>query len=245
MEVYPAGNGETMWAKQEGKKEQKVGRGVIRGRSESAVAGDHGNTGQAEPSSKKRKIGGHTKNPISILNMLCPDLVYKILPMEGPSHDPVFTASVELKGQMIQGTGKSKKQAKHSAAAAALRTFIQAPDAADSLGINETTVQDFTSDVSDTSFVSEASPAKQTRTSVDTSVAPSTPSETPQASRNPIMILNEFRKGLEYTLKHQSGEPHARTFTYQVTVDGQTFEGTGIFFLLLLLLIALAILEVI
>lgn len=60
----------------------------------------------------------------------------------------------QLKGQMIRGTGKSKKQAKHAAASAALRTFIQAPDAADSLGIKETTAQDFTTDVSDTSFVS-------------------------------------------------------------------------------------------
>lgn len=53
------------------------------------------------------------------------------------------------------------------------------------------------------------------------------------------MLLNELRQGVEYTLRQESGEPHAKTFTFQVTVDGQLFEGTGksfifIYFLLIL-----------
>lgn len=48
-----------------------------------------------------------------------------------------------------------------------------------------------------------------------------------QTSKNPIMLLNELRQGVEYTLRQESGEPHAKTFTFQVTVDGQLFEGTG------------------
>lgn len=48
-----------------------------------------------------------------------------------------------------------------------------------------------------------------------------------QTSKNPIMLLNELRQGVEYQLKQESGEPHAKTFTFQVTVDGQVFEGTG------------------
>lgn len=41
------------------------------------------------------------------------------------------------------------------------------------------------------------------------------------------MLLNELRQGVDYTLRQESGEPHAKTFTFQVTVDGQLFEGTG------------------
>lgn len=56
--------------------------------------------------------------------------------------------------------------------------------------------------------------------------APS-PSGPSQTSKNPIMLLNELRQGVEYSLKQECGEPHAKTFTFQVTVDSQIFEGTG------------------
>ena len=46
-------------------------------------------------------------------------------------------------------------------------------------------------------------------------------------AKNPIMLLNELRQGVEYKMLHESGDPHAKTFKFSVTVDGQTFEGTG------------------
>ncbi|XP_042858239.1 double-stranded RNA-specific editase Adar-like isoform X3 [Penaeus japonicus] len=189
-----------------------------------------------EPASKRRKTGPpQPKNPISTLNELRPGLVYKTLTVEGPSHAPVFTVSVELNGQIFQGTGRSKKQAKHSAAEATLRSFLQfrnASDAAQALGLNSSGVQDFTSDVSE-----ETIPAAAGSRTVPVAEASSpTPASTPtasaspgpsQTSKNPIMLLNELRQGVEYQLKQESGEPHAKTFTFQVTVDGQVFEGTG------------------
>lgn len=115
-----------------------------------------------EPASKRRKTGPpQPKNPISTLNELRPGLVYKTLTVEGPSHAPVFTVTVELNGQIFQGTGRSKKQAKHSAAEATLRSFLQfrnASDAAQALGLNSSGVQDFTSDVSEVSFGSSSTP---------------------------------------------------------------------------------------
>ncbi|KAG0713687.1 Double-stranded RNA-specific editase 1 [Chionoecetes opilio] len=166
-------------------------------------------------------------------------------------YDPKFTvkaikhpAYIMLNGQVFQGNGRSKKQAKHSAAEATLRSFLQfrnASDAAEALGTNTTSPQDFTSDVSEAGFgvgssTGDTPPSNlATATSVDSSnkVASTTPPQAPpiptgpsQTSKNPIMLLNELRQGVEYTLRQESGEPHAKTFTFQVTVDGQIFEGT-------------------
>ncbi|MPC87934.1 Double-stranded RNA-specific editase 1 [Portunus trituberculatus] len=105
---------------------------------------------------KRRKTGPpQPKNPISTLNELRPGLVYKTMAMDGPSHAPVFTVTVELNGQVYEGTGRSKKLAKHAAAEATLRSFLQfrnASDAAEALGTNITSPQDFTSDVSEAGF---------------------------------------------------------------------------------------------
>lgn len=50
-----------------------------------------------DSAAKRRKTGPpQPKNPISKLNELRPGLIYKTLAMEGPSHAPVFTVSVEV-----------------------------------------------------------------------------------------------------------------------------------------------------
>lgn len=48
-----------------------------------------------------------------------------------------------------------------------------------------------------------------------------------QTAKNPIMLLNELRQGVEYKMVRESGDPHAKTFKFVVTVEGQSFEGTG------------------
>ena len=45
--------------------------------------------------------------------------------------------------------------------------------------------------------------------------------------RNPMMLLNEIRPGLEYELVSDSGESHSKEFTMAVTVDGQTVMAVG------------------
>ncbi|XP_066988616.1 double-stranded RNA-specific editase 1 isoform X3 [Macrobrachium rosenbergii] len=197
----------------------------------------------SEPAAKRRKTGPpQPKNPISTLNELRPGLVYSTLSMEGPSHAPMFTVAVELDGQVFKGSGRSKKLAKHSAAEATLRSFLQfrnASDAAQALGQNSSAVQDFTSDDSEVGFGSnsnvaagETPPSGKNKigggSTASSTVTTTTPTGGPsQTTKNPIMLLNELRQGVEYQLKRESGEPHAKTFAFQVTVDGQTFEGTG------------------
>uniref|UniRef100_A0A8C6XB12 Adenosine deaminase RNA specific B1 n=1 Tax=Naja naja TaxID=35670 RepID=A0A8C6XB12_NAJNA len=58
----------------------------------------------------------------------------------------------------------------------------------------------------------------------------SLPTPSPYAStsgKNPVMILNELRPGLKYEFISESGESHAKNFVMAVSVDGQTFEGSG------------------
>ncbi len=47
------------------------------------------------------------------------------------------------------------------------------------------------------------------------------------SGKNPVMILNELRPGLKYEFVSESGESHAKNFVMSVTVDSQTFEGSG------------------
>ncbi|KAM9304808.1 double-stranded RNA-specific editase 1 isoform 1-T1 [Gastrophryne carolinensis] len=49
----------------------------------------------------------------------------------------------------------------------------------------------------------------------------------PAGGKNPVMILNELRPGLKYDFVSESGESHAKNFVMSVTVDSQTFEGSG------------------
>ncbi|KAM6893533.1 double-stranded RNA-specific editase 1-like [Xenentodon cancila] len=47
------------------------------------------------------------------------------------------------------------------------------------------------------------------------------------SGKNPIMILNEMRPSLKYDFVSESGESHAKNFTMSVTIDSQTFQGSG------------------
>jgi hypothetical protein len=45
------------------------------------------------------------------------------------------------------------------------------------------------------------------------------------------MLLNELRPGIKFDCVSEDGEPYAK-FTMSVTIDVETFEGTGKFLLL-------------
>ncbi|XP_044737580.1 double-stranded RNA-specific editase Adar [Chrysoperla carnea] len=47
------------------------------------------------------------------------------------------------------------------------------------------------------------------------------------SNKNPVAVLNEIKQGLEYKLVKQDGPIHAPTFTYSVTLDGETYIGRG------------------
>ena len=166
-----------------------------------------------------------------------------------------------MNGQIFEGQGRSKKLAKHAAAEAALRSFVQfknAPEAQQAMNMHITDL-DFTSDITETegSLFNAFQPASnntsqpsgetnntepvtpgQTPTVQNGSSAPPHPmlpparrSSTPRlpihpGDKSPVMLLNELRPGIKFECVSEDGEPYAK-FTMSVTIDVETFEGTG------------------
>ncbi|XP_040570565.1 double-stranded RNA-specific editase 1 [Lepeophtheirus salmonis] len=91
------------------------------------------------------------KNAVVTLNELKPGLEYKLVEHKGPIHKPTFVIEVALNGQTFVGQGRSKRLAKHNAAEAALKSFVQFRDtcgAQQAIGKKKYVNLDFTSDVS-------------------------------------------------------------------------------------------------
>ncbi|XP_068101312.1 double-stranded RNA-specific editase 1 isoform X2 [Hyperolius riggenbachi] len=197
------------------------------------------------------------KNALMQLNEIKPGLQYKLLSQSGPVHAPVFIMIVEVNGQAFEGSGPTKKKAKLHAAEKALRSFVQFPNASEAhlaMGRTLSVNTDFTSDqadFSDTLFNGFEKPDQSNHAfflgsngnelfssgdynmsligsgNLVQSPLP-TPSQFPPTSgKNPVMILNELRPGLKYDFVSESGESHAKNFVMSVTVDNQTFEGSG------------------
>ncbi|XP_052446912.1 double-stranded RNA-specific editase 1 isoform X1 [Carassius gibelio] len=103
---------------------------------------------------KRRKPQGPVlpKNALMQLNEIKPGLQYKLLSQTGPVHAPVFVMTVEVNGQLFEGSGPTKKKAKLNAAEKALRSFVQFPNASEAhlaMGRTLTVNADFTSDQAD------------------------------------------------------------------------------------------------
>ncbi|NP_001096190.1 double-stranded RNA-specific editase 1 [Xenopus tropicalis] len=222
---------------------------------------EEGNNGHSKFRPKKRKkIPGPVlpKNALMQLNEIKPGLQYKLISQTGPVHAPVFIMTVEVNGQVFEGSGPTKKKAKLNAAEKALRSFVQFPNASEAhlaMGRTLSVNTDFTSDQADfpdTLFNGFEKPEQSEHvfflgsngnesfnSANDYSLSMigssnfiqsplPTPSLFPPASgKNPVMILNELRPGLKYDFVSESGESHAKNFVMSVTVDNETFEGSG------------------
>ena len=199
--------------------------------------------GQSKKSKKKSKQdrANMPKNALMQLNELKPGIQYTFVSQTGQVHAPVFTMSVEVNGQKYTGSGSSKKGAKQAAAEAALKSFVQFPNASDAafaMGRSFDGTVDFTSDNPDifmSHFDSNDEPMEQIETNgvmpIPQAYVPGGKkqklSQQPAEGKNPVMILNELRPGLKYEFVSEQGESHAKSFTMSVAVDGETFEGTG------------------
>ncbi|XP_021112062.1 double-stranded RNA-specific editase 1 [Heterocephalus glaber] len=103
---------------------------------------------------KRRKMPGPVlpKNALMQLNEIKPGLQYTLLSQTGPVHAPCFVMSVEVNGQVFEGSGPTKKKAKLHAAEKALRSFVQFPNASEAhlaMGRTLSVNTDFTSDQAD------------------------------------------------------------------------------------------------
>ncbi|XP_013394179.1 double-stranded RNA-specific editase 1-like [Lingula anatina] len=204
---------------------------------------------------KRKKTSGPPlpKNALMQLNEIKPGLQYKVMSQSGPVHAPTFIISVEVNGQAFEGVGNTKKRAKLNAAEKALRSFVQFPNASEAMqamGKQMVTNADFTSDAAENadlifnSFESnqqhgdnQNGNGTQVALNIDGAMHPAPASLNgsglpkpipPQPSgKNPVMILNEQRPGLKYEFVSEMGESHAKSFTMEVTVDGETFQGSG------------------
>ncbi|KAL3836192.1 hypothetical protein ACJMK2_021634, partial [Sinanodonta woodiana] len=81
----------------------------------------------------------------------------------------------------------------------------------------------------DTGNFSKGAPQVVTGTNnIDPSMVLDDKSGLPKISnKNPVMLLNELKKDIEYTLVSETGEKQNTMFTMSVKVNGESFEGIG------------------
>ncbi|CAB4067310.1 ADARB [Lepeophtheirus salmonis] len=172
------------------------------------------------------------KNAVVTLNELKPGLEYKLVEHKGPIHKPTFVIEVALNGQTFVGQGRSKRLAKHNAAEAALKSFVQFRDtcgAQQAIGKKKYVNLDFTSDVSiDTqsgllySFTSDLEEQIQRpiiHSNGQTKIQPNV-----AFSSNPDQDIEPSSAKKQ---KNAGDSPVTKRFIMNVECDGQIFEGSG------------------
>lgn len=122
------------------------------GRKHPLEEGSNGHTHSNYRPKKRKKVSIVPKNALMQLNEIKPGLQYQLLSQTGPVHAPVFVMTVEVNGQLFEGSGPTKKKAKLIAAEKALRSFVQLPNASEAHvagGQTRSVHTDFTSDQAD------------------------------------------------------------------------------------------------
>uniref|UniRef100_A0A8C5M3B3 Interleukin enhancer binding factor 3 n=1 Tax=Leptobrachium leishanense TaxID=445787 RepID=A0A8C5M3B3_9ANUR len=179
------------------------------------------------PSKKKKKIPKKDEkseppqamNALMRLNQLKPGLQYKLVSQTGPVHAPVFTMSVEVDDKAYEAFGPSKKTAKLHVAVKVLQ------DMGLPTGMEEK--EESVEEVDQKPAVQ--APAQQVESSADPD-AEGSKQQGPiltKHGKNPVMELNEKRRGLKYELISETGGSHDKRFVMEVEVDSQKFQGSG------------------
>ncbi|XP_042360185.1 interleukin enhancer-binding factor 3 homolog isoform X1 [Plectropomus leopardus] len=195
------------------------------------------------PNKKKKKLQkkspeekaepSQAMNALMRLNQLRPGLQYKLVSQTGPVHVPVFTMAVEVDGKTFEASGPSKRTAKLHVAVKVLQ------DLGLPTGVELKTAEPVKSEEAVvTAAVEELRPVV---TPIETSTTATANADTTDAAetarqqgpiltkhgKNPVMELNEKRRGLKYELISETGGSHDKRFVMEVEIDGQKFEGTG------------------
>uniref|UniRef100_A0A3Q0SUS7 Interleukin enhancer binding factor 3b n=1 Tax=Amphilophus citrinellus TaxID=61819 RepID=A0A3Q0SUS7_AMPCI len=173
-------------------------------------------TDDKSPNKKKKKLQKKSAeekaeppqamNALMRLNQLKPGLQYKLVSQTGPVHVPVFTMAVEVDGKTFEASGPSKRTAKLHVAVKVLQdmglpTGVELKTAEPAVKADEAVVTNTT--------------ARQQGPILT------------KHGKNPVMELNEKRRGLKYELISETGGSHDKRFVMEVEIDGQKFQGTG------------------
>ncbi|NXR62059.1 ILF3 factor, partial [Rhadina sibilatrix] len=185
---------------------------------------------EKSPSKKKKKIQKKEEkleppqamNALMKLNQLKPGLQYKLVSQTGPVHAPIFTMSVEIDGSTFEASGPSKKTAKLHVAVKVLQdmglpTGVEGKDSGKG---------DESAEETETKPVVVAPPPVVETVSTPTAASPpsdQTPEQGPiltKHGKNPVMELNEKRRGLKYELISETGGSHDKRFVMEVRGHG-------------------------
>ncbi|KAF7236343.1 Interleukin enhancer-binding factor 3 [Varanus komodoensis] len=198
---------------------------------------------EKSPSKKKKKIQKkgielareekseppQAMNALMKLNQLKPGLQYKLVSQTGPVHAPIFTMSVEVDGITYEASGPSKKTAKLHVAVKVLQ------DMGLPTGVEGRERGDESAEETDQKPVAVTAPPIVETVCTPSAASPSEQTENVKQQgpiltkhgKNPVMELNEKRRGLKYELISESGGSHDKRFVMEVEVDGQKFQGAG------------------
>ncbi|KAM9238035.1 LOW QUALITY PROTEIN: spermatid perinuclear RNA-binding protein-like [Dugong dugon] len=167
-------------------------------------------------------------NALMRLNQIRPGLQYKLLSQSGPAHAPVFTMSVDVDGTTYEASGPSKKTAKLHVAVKVLQAMgyptgfdadigcMSSNEKSDNEGKTETVSSNSSNNTGNST--TETSSTLEVRTQGPILIA---------SGKNPIMELNEKRRGLKYELISETGGSHDKCFVREVEVNRQKFRGAG------------------
>ncbi|KAJ8683653.1 hypothetical protein QAD02_019445 [Eretmocerus hayati] len=189
--------------------------------SRNSIKRPHDGDSDGAPPPKKKSKNPQPKNAVCALNELKTGVVYKVMSQTGPTHAPIFTIAVQIDGQTYEGKGRTKKMAKHAAAELALRNIVQfrnTPEVHQAINSSHTNISiepDFTSDITERDLINAFKTLPQEPKSTNKFL-----------DKGPVALINELYPGVVYKCIADSGESYAK-FTVAVTIDGETFEGTG------------------
>uniref|UniRef100_A0A8C7NFJ2 Spermatid perinuclear RNA-binding protein n=1 Tax=Oncorhynchus mykiss TaxID=8022 RepID=A0A8C7NFJ2_ONCMY len=173
----------------------------------------------------------HSMTAVIRLNQVHPGLQYKLLSQSGPVHAPVFTMSVDVHGTVYEASGASKKTAKLQVALKVLQALGYPADLdvdLDSLSADERSDGEGRNHRSDRNDRISTSSSRNSVTSSTDAHESRTPGPLLTAGgKNPVMELNEKRRGLKYELLSETGGSCDKRFIMEVEVDKQKFRGSG------------------
>uniref|UniRef100_A0A8C7Z810 Spermatid perinuclear RNA-binding protein n=1 Tax=Oryzias sinensis TaxID=183150 RepID=A0A8C7Z810_9TELE len=165
-------------------------------------------------------------NALMRLNQIRPGLQYRLLSQSGPVHAPVFTMSVDVDGSNYEASGSSKKTAKLHVAVKVLQAMGYPTGFDSDLDPMSSDEKSDGEGKSDSSSHTSNNPTHSLDGSNTLEVRTQGPILT-ASGKNPVMELNEKRRGLKYELISESGGSHDKRFVMEVEVDGQKFRGAG------------------